>query len=203
MTNAPEANSENTSIETSDDSDKKLANLVNAAVSSHMKRFMKQFEATQSEKQVSQSSSQTPSSPASDDSDVRKELAKMKAELRAEKAKAREEKVFSDVRSRLSGKVRDDAVDLALKVFRADQKIVIDEEGNTVFRHEGIDHDIEDGIAEWLQSKEAAVFRPAPTAKKVPGKTQVKAPARSAPAGGFDDPASKTLAQLQKLGISI
>jgi len=199
-TNAPEANSDISIDNTSHDSEKKLANPLNAPVSSHMKRFMKQLESAQSEKQVSPQSSQAPS----EDSDVRKELAQLKAQLKAEKAKAREERAYAEARGKLSGKVRDDALELAMKVFKADGKLVIDEDGTTAFRHEGVDHDLDDGIAEWLNSKEAAVFRPAPKASKVPGKTTVKAPARVG-SGNSDikDPLQRAMAQISAYGLPI
>jgi hypothetical protein len=195
--------------------DPKLANLVNAAVSSQLKRHMKglgdTIGATLDEKLSSLGLKPQPAAPqggaqAGPESEALKEVEKLRGELKAQKQRAAEKEVFADVRSILSGKVRPEAMDTAIKVLKADGVIKIDaRDGTATIKHAELgDLDLNEGLSEWLKG-EGALFAPAPTGKKTPVRGPNRAPARPAPTVNDEQltPAQKSMRDLQARGLSL
>lgn len=200
------------------EADKKLANMVNSAVTSQLKRHLGKFESSLLELKESFGQSKTLEAPSqneknsknTDDSQAMREIERLKNELNAEKARVREEKAYTALRNYLSDKVIPERVDVALKLFKADQKIQFKRDGTPFVKYDSEEFDLEEGAAEWLKSKEAAMFLPAPSmrnASQKEAKTSLfKTPAKVSTSTGQDqstNPAAKTLLQLQKLGINI
>lgn len=210
MANGQETETNATDQETA--VDPKLANLVNAAVSSQLKRHLKglgdTIGATLDEKlsALGVKPQPAPAKDAADVPDPMKEVEKLRGELKAQKLRAAEKEVFADVRSILSGKVRPDAMDTAIKVLKADGVIKIDaRDGAASFKHAELgDLDLNEGLSEWLKG-EGALFAPAPTGKKTPVRGPNRAPAR--PATTVNDeqltPAQKSMRDLQARGLSL
>lgn len=208
------------------EADKKLGNMINAAVSSHLKRHLSKFESSILELKESFAATQldakhskaTPSVESEknkknivdDDSPAMREVERLKSELNAEKARVREEKAYTSLRNYLSDKVLPERVDVALKLFKADGKVQFRRDGSPFVKHDNEEFDLEEGAAEWLKSKEAMMFLPAPSAQKKSNTVQTKnlpfkTPAKVSTTTGQDqptNPAAKTLLQLQKLGIN-
>jgi hypothetical protein len=218
---------ENTEVEinavsdehSSNEADKKLANMVNSAVTSQLKRHLSKFENSLSELKESFSSRQVSERPSDqhdkksakdDDSLAMREVERLKAELNAEKARVREEKAYTSLRNYLSDKVIPERVDVALKLFKADQKIHFRRDGTPIVKHDSEEFELEEGAAQWLKSKEAAMFLPAPNANKAASvaakNLPFRTPAKVSTQNGQEqpsNPAAKTLLQLQKLGIDL
>jgi hypothetical protein len=110
---------------------------------------------------------------------LQRELETMKADAKkaqdeaaAEKKAARIEKVETTVRSLLGSRVRPEVLDLTVSALRARGALVVDDEGNASFRlpfaaskgakPELTDFSLEDGVAEFLKTPEAAALVPAP-----------------------------------------
>jgi hypothetical protein len=201
--------------------DPKLANLVNSAVSSQLKRHMKgfgdQFGALLDEKLAALRTTSAPAAPAAPavptnsagapaaNDETQKEIADLRLELKQQKQRAAEKEVFADVRSLLAGKVRPEAMDTAIKLLKADGLIKINaRDGSAMFKHADGDLDLSEGIAEWLKG-EGAMFVPAPTAKKPQIRGPNRAPARLAPGTSDENltPAQKSLRALSARGLSI
>lgn len=208
------------------DFDKKLSNLVNSAVSAHLKRALpKTIEDVitphmakfQEVLQAREAPKAAPSAPAGSsvgsDPEILKQLDDMKAQLKREqdtrlkeRQQAREEKAIADVRAELIGKVRPEAVDHVVKLLAHDRMIQVD--GATVSLRVGEDAlPLKDGLAEFLARKENAIFLPAPSPNQSSPKKPVglrNVPQRAAPTGGGqraerEDPLQKTL---KDLGLS-
>lgn len=213
MANGQETETNATDQETA--VDPKLANLVNAAVSSQLKRHMKglgdTIGATLDEKLSALGLKPQPAAPqggaqAGNESEALKEVEKLRGELKAQKQRAAEKEVFADVRSILSGKVRPEAMDTAIKVLKADGVIKIDaRDGTATIKHAELgDLDLNEGLSEWLKG-EGALFAPAPTGKKTPVRGPNRAPARPAPTANDEQltPAQKSMRDLQARGLSL
>lgn len=198
--------------------DQKQANLVNAAVSSHLKRILpkvledslaplrEQLAAFQAPK-----GPETKAAPSGGDSEAFKAIEDLKLQLKKERdtaAKerrlAREEKAFVELRSELtgSGKVRPEAVDtLAKLLFHADKKVRVSDDGQVAFHHADMEYGLREGVAEYLRSKDAAMFVTAPA----PGAQSKKAPAMAprrpgeVPAGLKETPMERTKRMLAQL----
>lgn len=194
--------------------DPKLANLVNSAVSSHLKRHMKglgdQLGAMLDErlgalqpKTAAQQGQQV--SAASPENETQKEIAQLRQELKTQKQRAADKEVYADVRSLLTGKVRPEAMDTAIKVLRSDGVIKIDaRDGSATFKHAELgDVDLAEGLNDWLKG-EGALFAPQTPAKRSPVRGPSRAPAR--PTAMNDDnltPAQKTARDLQARGFTL
>lgn len=211
MANGQETETNATDQETA--VDPKLANLVNAAVSSQLKRHLKglgdTIGATLDEKlsALGVKPQPAPAKDAADVPDPMKEVEKLRGQLKAQEMRAAEKEVFADVRSILSGKVRPEAMDTAIKVLKADGVIKIDaRDGSASFKHADLgDHlDLNEGLSEWLKG-EGALFAPAPTGKKPPVRGPSRAPARPAPTAHDEQltPAQKSMRDLQARGLSL
>lgn len=204
---------ENNAAETDTAVDPKLANLVNSAVSSHLKRHLKVLGdqlgsmlderlAALQPKPAAQQGQQGATAP---DNDPMKEIEKLRGELKTQKQRAAEKEVYADVRSLLTGKVRPEALDTAIKVLRSDGVIKIDaRDGTATFKHSELgDIDLNEGLTEWLKG-EGALFAPTAQAKRTPVRGPSRAPAR--PTATNDEsltPAQKTARDLQARGFSL
>jgi len=135
-----------------------------------------------------------------------KKIAKLEAEHKAateraakERARAIELSALGSLSQHLSGKVRPEAVDVVVKLMKADGRIVYDDEGNASMRvpvslgkglgFEDQELPIDEAIPHWLKSKEAALFLPAPS--EGAGGTKRQAPANRSGNGQFANGAPK------------
>lgn len=198
---------EETNSTENSDQDKKLANLVNSAVSSHIKRQMSKFnESIESILSEKLGSLQSTSTPEKKEKSLKEEseVAKLRAELAAEKRAALEKDTYSGLKEKLTGKVRPEAVGSVIKILKADGHIDFSKKDGPVFKFDGEEYSLEDGIETWLENAEdAKLFKPAPSpsAKKSP----FKAPQRKGTGADSakQDPKQATMAQLQKLGLRL
>lgn len=104
-------------------------------------------------------------------------LAEANTKRERAEAKQREDKAFGELKDALKNKARPDMVDLLAKnFFYADKRVEFDDEGNPLFRvkrstpglaDEDVLMPLQEGVNQFLGSKEAAPFLPAP----VPGGT--------------------------------
>jgi hypothetical protein len=166
--------------DTSGDADQKLANLVNSVVSSHLKRSLgkaldEAIAPLREQFSAQRTTTDAPKSPKGGD-EVSQRIAALEAELsderkarKAEQSKAREDKAYLDLRAELTGKVRPEALDHAVTVLRAHGKVKVSADGRVSFKHADADYDLQEGVAEWVRSKDASLFvpPPAPSAKKI------------------------------------
>ncbi|WP_437767173.1 hypothetical protein WME77_09095 [Sorangium sp. So ce764] len=134
--------------------------------------------------------------------DLRTQLKKERETTARERRAAREEKAFAELRSELNGKVRPEAVDTVAKLlFHADRRVVVGDDGSLAFKHGDAEYDLRGGLAEYLKSRDAAMFLPAPGYGQPPKKPGLKVPSRAPgdkpPAA--EDPMSRTLRMLGKL----
>jgi hypothetical protein len=194
---------------------------VNAAVSSHVKRIEKRFEAKLDELRSGMSSRQETveddepaprarkqgTAKAEDEKpsgfDAQSELAKLKKELSAERAKGHEKEVLGSIKDKLSGKVKQEAMGPAIRLLK--ENIVIRKDGSAIFRNGEDELDIDDGLEAWLKGPEGSLFAapPAPSrgTQKRPGSPQ-RAPLRS-DSKDYDNmtPAQRTAAMLRDKGL--
>ncbi|KYF87796.1 hypothetical protein BE20_24945 [Sorangium cellulosum] len=197
--------------------DQRLLNHVNAAVGSQLKRIVPKFleealaphltslrESLQPKPEPKDKGGQSAVDPeiSKQIEDLRNQLKKERETAARERRAAREEKAFAELRSELAGKVRPETVDTVAKLlFHADRRVVIGDDGSIAFRHGDAEYDLRGGLAEYLKSKDAAMFLPAPGYGQQPKKPGLKAPNR-APGDkpqGTEDPMSRTLRMLGKL----
>lgn len=169
-----------------------IAQIVNAAVSSHLKRSLgKAIEeaikpVAEQLSQLKTAREEAPPQDTKKKSDVDPEVVALKKqvadlttamqrsaeEAAAAQRQAREEKAYASLRDQLQGKVRPEALPIALDVIRARKLLTINEDGTVTFRHraalakgmEEQDHEfpLDRGVGEFLKSKDAALFLPAP-----------------------------------------
>lgn len=195
------------------DADKKLANLVNKAVTSqltrHMKTFGDQFGAVLDER-LSAFKAPAPALPGkapaeADGNAALAEVEKLRGELTLQKQRTAEKEAYADIRSFLHGKVRPEAMDTAIKVLKADGSIKVNaRDGSATMKHAELGTlDVTEGLTEWLKG-EGALFAPMPTGKKPQIKGPHRAPVRPVVAGNESlTPAQKTAQQLASMGLSI
>lgn len=201
------------------DTDAKLSNLVNSAVSSHMKRHMKGFGdqlGTMLDERFAAFKPAEPAKPAhgkvSSDIEPNAELEQMRNELKAQsnelkatKLRAAEKEVYADVRTLLAGKVRPEAMDTAIKLLKASGQIKINSRTEVAsFKIDDAELDLKEGLTEWLAG-EGALF--APAMAPTPARRKVN-PANGAPqrgVGGGDGsnltPAQRTARALAAKGL--
>ena len=213
------------------ETDPKLVKLVNQAVTGQLKRAMRGHADTLSslldEKLAALKPNGTGAAPEAKDrtkdksSDgapaANEELEQLRAEMAAQKKKladqelrALEKEAYADVKAQLQGKVRPEALDMAVKLLRADGAIKLDvKKGTYAFKGpEGELLDIEEGIAEWLKG-DGALFvlqQPAPGARPKPKlSAPVRAPARLGGGSNNDNltPAQRTANALAAKGLSL
>ncbi|WP_437489442.1 hypothetical protein WME75_10705 [Sorangium sp. So ce1014] len=191
--------------------DQRLLNHVNAAVGSQLKRTLPKFleEALGphivSLREQLQPKPEPKAAQPSGDPEVTRQLEELRAQLRKsedsrarERQAAREEKAYGELRSELTGKVRPEAVDVVAKLlFHAEKRVTVDNHGHVSFKHGDTDYDLRQGVAEYLQSTESALFRPAPSpgvARKAP--VVPARPVSASQRGEREDPLAKTLRDL-------
>lgn len=232
--NKTEAAGADVDTETGDEggeTDPKLVKLVNQAVTGQLKRAMRGHAATLGalldEKLAALKPNGTGAAPEAKDrtkdkssdgapaaneelEQLRSEMAAQKKKLADQELRALEKEAYADVKAQLQGKVRPEALDMAVKLLRADGAIKLDvKKGTYAFKGpEGELLDIEEGIAEWLKG-DGALFvlqQPAPGARPKPKlSAPVRAPAR--PGGGSNNdnltPAQRTANALAAKGLSL
>lgn len=208
-TEAAPANLENAEVD--DVVDPKISKLVNAAVSTHLKRHTKamgdQFGAMLDERFAAFKPAATvptpvPSKDAAVDGDdaTKRELEDLRNELKAQKQRASEKEVYADVRGLLQGKVRPEALDTALKLLKADGLIKIRKDGSAAFKSDQGEIDLAEGLSEWL-SGEGVLFVPTQTPRRLPVKGPTRAPARVGETAQNLTPAQKVQADLARRGL--
>lgn len=200
------------------DADTKLANMVNAAVGSQLKRTLgSTLEAALApfrEQLAGLTAPKAPDAPAARqegtakggvDPDVARQLNDLQTQLKterearkAERTATLHEKAFSALRAELTGKVRPEAIEGAAKLFfHADKRVVVGEDGTASIRLGDEEHDLKTGVARLLKLPEHNFLLPAPGAEK---KNPPKAPQRPGGApprdGQREDPLAKTLRDL-------
>lgn len=203
---------ENIEQEKDNDFDKKL----NAAITGHMKRFKNEFASElgslkdmlgQFKPQPSQNSqSQEPSETEL----LKKELEKIQKEREQERFESWQKDTFSTLRSSLGDKVKPDAVDTVIKLFKNDY---LEFKGQGKYRKvafkmgdETFDS-LDEGISAWLESKEAAFFRPAPSYSAPRNQVQApktnKLPPRTGMTQNEGTPEERALRRLQQGGLKL
>jgi hypothetical protein len=198
------------------DPDVKLGNLVNAAVTAHLKRalpraleegvtpLLERFAAT-----LPKPASTAPAAAPQPGDELATKVAGLEAALNkertarhAERRAALEEKAYGALRGALTGKVRPEAVETAARLlFKADGRVKVADDGTATFKHGDDELDLAGGVAAWLKTPDAALFAPppAPKARVVPGRAPPPARPPGAPtaaAGQREDPLQKTLRDL-------
>ncbi|MRG98219.1 hypothetical protein [Polyangium spumosum] len=187
---------------------------MNSAVSAHLKRHLgklsETIETSLAEKlaglQQSAPKTKADESDPKPDDDVRKEMAALKAQLKTEREKAREKEAYAELKAKLADKVRPEALDTALKILKHDGRISLKRDGSVAFVHEDGEMDLDEGLSEWLKSREGSMFAPPPNPRSHAAKKPnygVKAPARTSSESGEIDPLAKTEMMLTKLGIRL
>ena len=214
-----------TKVDTATDNDKEeslatmtkteLINLVNSVTSIQLKRAQKK---AAPKDEVEEESEEAPKKKAgkkeeeeSEAAILRKELDAMKAERRAEKLEAKQKEVFAEVKSTLTGKIKPEALNAAMKVLKADGNISIKKSGDVVFKFDGEEYDsVEEGLEVWLKSDEAKLFitSTAPGYGKNKGtKASYPFPNKGTSQGSNVDgnlsAKQKTEAQLAQLGLKL
>lgn len=194
--------------------DPKIGNAINAAVSSHLKRHMKglgdQFGTMLDERLAALSQKKETPAPAVEKpaADPMQEVEKLRGELKAQKMRAAEKEVYADIRSHLTNKVRPEAMDMAIKVLKADGLVKIDSrDGTATFKSQDLgDVELAEGLEEWLKG-EGAIFAPTAQAKKPRVTGPARAPIRPGPgAVGQEEnltPAQKTARALHAKGFTL
>lgn len=190
-----------------------IGNIVNAAVSSHLKRSLGTAIET-ALKPITEKLNAAPPAPVADADEgqrkgkqnpellaMAKQLEEMKSELKvrdervaAAEKKTREERAFSELRSSLEGKVRPELLDMVAKhLFVVEGRVEVDENGNPLFKssrvpYTGADPEelrlpLKAGVEDFLKSDSAKPFLPAPN----PGAGSGPLPKRGpTPQGGTD-----------------
>ena len=206
--------------------DKRLANLVNAAVGSHLKRHLpKALEETVSplfagfKEHLAGILPKPAAVPApagagsagpSDETTARvtsleNALAQERAERAAERREAHETKAFNDLRTALTGKVRPEALDITAKhLFHAEKAVKVRKDGRAVMTIDGEEYEsLAEGVSAWASKPEAAFFLPPPP-KAAARRPAAPVPPRGAPTASAspvrEDPLTKTLERLRDLG---
>lgn len=138
----------------------------------------------------------------------KREVEKIKRETAEKERLATEREAFSEVKSRLTGKVRQEALDTVMKLLRADGRIAIEKDGSVLFV-DGEDRlDLDEGLEQWLKSSEGSMFVPAPGGGRQinQGGSGRRPPAKPVPrvgnAGGNLTPAQRAAQRMAKLGLS-
>ncbi len=171
--------------------EERVAQIVNAAVSSHLKRSLGSAIAAVLSKELEPIKAKL-AAPAEEDKAkdekpkaspeivaLQKQLADMQAafkakdeEVASEKKRARDDRAFSDLVAELTGKVRPGAEKKLARLLRAEGALAFDDDGNPVLKvrtalakgQSEQDHEfpIADGVGHYLKTKDAALFLPPP-----------------------------------------
>lgn len=158
--------------------EKRLANLANAAVSGHLKRalpkaiaealapFMEQLAARGAPAPAGGAPAGGAPAPAGDDkyAALEKKFQESEKARVAERVQGHKSRAYDGVRGALAGKARPDAIEAALKVLKADDRIGVGEDGTPFIKDGDEELSLEEGVKRFMKSKEGALFAPAPTA---------------------------------------
>jgi hypothetical protein len=142
--------------------------------------------------------------PAADDGS-KAELAQLRADLKAQKLRGLEKETYADVRAFLTGKVKPEALDTAVKLLKADGRIKLDMRTETAsYKGDDGDVDVQTGISEWLKA-DGALFAAAPAPARPGARPALRAPARPNAGGGGAEltPAQKSAQQLAAKGLTL
>jgi len=201
------------------DEDQKLAKLVNAAVSSQLKRQMRglgdslgamldeRFTAMGLSGKAQGTTITAPEkdAPNAEIEKLRAELKAQGAEMKAQKLRAFEKEAMIEVKSILTGRIRPEMMETALKVVRANGNIKIDsKDGSATYKSEELGEvDLTEGLMEWIQG-EGAVFAPTQLRQKPRVTSPAKAPVRPSNLGDENlTPAQRTQRALAAKGLSL
>lgn len=198
--------------------EQRIANMVNAAVSGHLKRVLPKTLSDLLEthiapirEQLTKQGGPAPTqggqgggapqggAPAGDDRYAaleRKFQESEKARL-AERAQGYKARAFDGVRGALAGKARPDAIEAALKVLKADERIGVREDGSAFILDGDEEVTIEEGVKRFMKSKEGALFAPAPTPSARRTASQKLNP-RGAPTERTETPAERSLRMIEE-----
>lgn len=175
-----------------------VSKMVNAAIATHLKRDLGKLIAdavTPISQAVKDLQTRTEQQPKIDDAPkmspeflaLQRQLEEMKtankaAEERAAatERKAKEERAFGELRSQLGRHVKPEHVDLLAKaLYYGDKRVEFDDEGRALFRAQVPQYaggplqdqllPLADGVEAFAKSKEAEIYRPAPTPKQPTG----------------------------------
>lgn len=195
---------ENNEIETEDKPQPDIAQIVNSAVTSQLKRALPKVVAELKTSLAEQLKPAEPEADASDETDskakasgndaVEKQIEKLQRKLREVEKRERDkeqalatERARTQLRSALSGKVREDMTDIAVShLMNVENRVSFDNEGNAVFKHDDIEWSIGEGIAEYLKTDQAKPFLPAPKTPNKQSLPQDLRTARNAPQSEAD-----------------
>jgi hypothetical protein len=204
----------------------RIHELINAALLGNSKRSEKRFaemleqsltqfrdKLTEPKAEVAQAIDK-PSAASPEVAALQKQLEAMQKQIKekdlavaAQSKSMREKEAYGQLKSMLSGKVKPEAIEHVAKlIFHADKKVVVGEDGQMTFRSDDDSEiDINEGVKQYLKSKDASIFLPAPVSKSTPAKTSfgnIQMP--SSHSGEEVKPnAAQAAALLQKLGLSI
>jgi len=195
--------------------DKRLAEMLETSLSPFKEQFL---EKSQEKSTIASNSVPSNSQSNSEVIALQKQLElmqktlKQKEDATALQAKSiREKEAFGQLKTILNGKVRPDAVDHVAKlIFHADKKIKVGEDGSMAYQVDADNEiDVQEGVKQYLKSKDALIFLPAPVTSKTGGLRTVSNPLptrtsqegnnNSLVKGNFSDAAS----MLSKLGLKL
>lgn len=207
-----------------------IAKMVNAAITSHLKRLdfdtkiSTALETALTPFKESMSAKKEPTQATSQSVDpqvleLRKQLEVLQKTLKEKDEKvamqaktSREKEAFSQLKTLVSGKVRPEAVDAVSKLlFHADKKISVSEDGQMSWVDGENEIDVESGLKQYLKSKEAAIYLPAPNSTasksvKKPDQTGLMGMLRTESTSADPLPkgnATEAAAMLAKLGLKL
>lgn len=190
--------------------DQRIANMVNAAVSGHLKRALPKALADAMETHLApfkeRLGSGTKAEPApkggdetsSKIADLERKYQESERARAAERVAGYQHRAFDTVRGELSGKVRADALDSALKILKADGCIQVREDGTPFLAMNDQELSITEGVKLFLKTKEGALFLPAPAPAKPGQKGGGKFTPRAAAPEAKETPMQKTLRMIEE-----
>jgi len=198
--------------------EQRISNVVNAAVSSQLKRALPKvlgeaLEAHLAPFREATAARQQHVAPAGDGTPepewkgrmetLERNLKEERSARAAEKRASLERGAYEALRTELTGKVRPEAVDAAAKLlFHADKSVKVTSDGAVSFVLGDDEYDLKEGVAAYLKTPAAALFVAAPgyndKRKQASGKVPQRVVAGRTPQQGNvrEDPLEKTMRDL-------
>lgn len=146
---------------------------------------------------------QAPSGGGASETETARKYAELERKFQeSEKARASERmqghkaRAFGDVRGALVGKARPEAIESALKVLKADDRIGVREDGTPYMIDGDEEVTIDEGVKRFMKSKDGALFAPAPS--PATRKTGPKVSGRTAPVERTETAAEKSLRMMEE-----
>lgn len=146
---------------------------------------------------------QVPSGGVAADSEIARKYADLERKFQeSEKARASERmqghraRAFDGVRGALVGKARPEAIESALKVLKADDRIGVREDGTPYMIDGDEEVTIDEGVKRFMKSKDGALFAPAPS--PATRKTGPKVSGRTAPVERTETAAERSLRMMEE-----